>query len=116
MSQPSSEQHFNGLTPEEAELLALLSEECGEVVQIIGKIQRHGLASYHPAHPNGPNNRQMLNKELGDVAAAVALLNERFVVSNWMIQQARNEKLRALPKYLHHATVPAEFTQEVIEL
>ena len=33
---------FNGLTPAEAERLALLMEECGEVVQIIGKVLRHG--------------------------------------------------------------------------
>lgn len=41
-------EHFNGLTPAEAERLAMLSEECGEVIQIIGKILRHGYDSYHP--------------------------------------------------------------------
>ena len=34
--------HFNNLTPGEAERLAILAEECGEVIQIIGKILRHG--------------------------------------------------------------------------
>jgi hypothetical protein len=37
---------FNQLTDAEAERLALLAEECGEVVQVIGKILRHGYESY----------------------------------------------------------------------
>lgn len=33
---------FNGLSPAEVERLALLAEECGEVIQTVGKILRHG--------------------------------------------------------------------------
>ena len=40
--------HFNGLTPAEAERLAMLAEEAAEVIQAVGKILRHGYASYHP--------------------------------------------------------------------
>lgn len=40
--------HYNELTPEEHERLSLLMEECGEVVQIIGKIFRHGYERYPP--------------------------------------------------------------------
>lgn len=61
-------EHFNGLTPAEAERLAMLSEECGEVIQIIGKILRHGYDSYHPDDP-GVTNRDLLGKELIDLAA-----------------------------------------------
>jgi hypothetical protein len=32
----------------ERERLAMLAEEAGEIVQIIGKILRHGYESYHP--------------------------------------------------------------------
>ena len=60
-------EHFNGLTPAEAELLALLAEKMGEAIHAIGKIFRHGYESTHPGNPNGPTNRQMLEKELGDV-------------------------------------------------
>lgn len=38
-------EHFNQLSPAEAERLALLSEELGEAQQAIGKILRHGQPS-----------------------------------------------------------------------
>ena len=59
---------FNGLTPAEAERLAMLAEEAGEVVQIVGKILRHGYDSYHPANPN-VTNRELLDDEIGDLLA-----------------------------------------------
>ena len=34
--------NFNQLTPAETERLAILAEECGEVIQAVGKILRHG--------------------------------------------------------------------------
>lgn len=109
-----SEKHFNGLTPMEAELLAILSEECGEVVQIVGKILRHGLSSYHPSKPDGLDNRRMLEKELGDVRAATALLNEHYVLNEDAIRRHRDEKMRLLPRYLHHTAVPEDFREEDI--
>lgn len=66
-------QHFNNLTPKQAELLAMLAEECGEVVQIVGKILRHGLTSFHPDNPP-ESNRELLAKELDDVIAVHAML------------------------------------------
>jgi hypothetical protein len=36
----TEEQHFNGLSPADAEALTLISEECAEVIQAIAKIQR----------------------------------------------------------------------------
>ena len=62
----SMAEHFNRLTPAEAERLAMLSEECGEVVQIVGKILRHGYESHHPDSPD-LSNRDLLAKELADV-------------------------------------------------
>lgn len=58
-------EHFNRLTPAEAERLALLAEECGEVIQAIGKVLRHGFESTHP--DGGPTNRESLERECGDV-------------------------------------------------
>ncbi len=64
--------HFNGLTPAEAERLAMLAEECGEVVQAACKVLRHGYASRHP--DGGPDNRDMLHREVGDVLLVVDAL------------------------------------------
>lgn len=38
----------NNLTAAEQERLAILAEEMGEALQIIGKIIRHGYESYNP--------------------------------------------------------------------
>jgi len=60
---------FNKLTPAEAERLAMLAEEAGEIVQIVGKVLRHGYESKHPDNLDGPNNRTMLKKEVDDLCA-----------------------------------------------
>lgn len=59
------------LTDAEAERLAMLAEECGEVVQLIGKILRHGYTSYHPDDADMTTNWTLLNKELNDIGAVV---------------------------------------------
>lgn len=96
--------HFNGLSPALAERLALLSEECGEVVQVIGKIQRHGIESRHP--DGGPTNRQLLEKELGDTYAVLLLLTRAGDVTPEHIALHKDAKLRNVQQWLHHQ--PAE--------
>jgi len=64
--------HFNKLTPAEAERLALLVEEMGESIQAIGKVLRHGYESHHPR--GGASNRETLERELGDVLHAMQLI------------------------------------------
>ena len=58
--------NFNGLSPAEAERLAILAEEMGETIQEIGKILRHGYESRWP--DDAPTNREKLEVELGDIA------------------------------------------------
>ena len=65
--------HFNQLTPAEAERLAMLAEECGEVIQVVGKILRHGYDSHHPDNPK-VTNRQLLGRELTDLLAVAAMM------------------------------------------
>jgi len=62
---------MNNLTPAQHERLAILSEECGEVVQAIGKILRHGVDSYSPNDPNRTSNLVLLETELFDVLATI---------------------------------------------
>lgn len=57
--------HYNCLTPAEAERLAMLAEEAGEVIQVIGKVLRHGYESWHPDSPE-VSNRDLLAKEVAD--------------------------------------------------
>jgi hypothetical protein len=66
------ERHVNQLTAAEAERLAMLAEECAEVIQVIGKILRHGYDSYHPDNST-VSNRDLLAKEATQV---VAILTE----------------------------------------
>jgi len=55
-------------------LLTILSEECGEVIQITSKILRFGEDDHHPSSPQ--SNGQLLIKELNDILGVVELLEE----------------------------------------
>ncbi len=90
--------HFNQLTPAEAERLAMLAEECGEVIQVIGKILRHGYESYHPANPR-LTNRDLLAKELRDVNAVLQAMSGE--LSGYSIQDWLGVWERKL-QYTHH--------------
>lgn len=95
-------EHFNGLSPAQAERLALLAEEMGEALQAIGKVLRHGYRSTHPDFPNGPNNRDVLEREIGDVLCALRLLWGYDL--NYTNSDERAEiKAETVQKYLHHA-------------
>jgi len=93
-------EHFNGLTPAQAERLALLLEEMGEAQQAIGKILRHGYASSHP--DGGPTNRSNLVRELGQVIAAVDLMVGGGDFAPAGLQRYREEKHEKVRQYLHH--------------
>ena len=93
---------FNKLTDAQIELLALLSEECGEVVKAIGKIMRHGYESMNPRNRSGPTNRTSLEREVGDVLASVSLLEQAGDVDPKAIARAQKRKARKVTRYLHH--------------
>lgn len=95
--------HFNGLTPAEAELLALLAEECGECVQAIAKILRHGNYSANPLLESGPQNYESLAKEMGDVRAAMILLcDSDSPVTKASVHFNADIKLENVGRWLHH--------------
>lgn len=91
---------FNGLTPAEHERLAMLAEEAAEVVQIVGKILRHGYESKHPDNMNGPTNRQMLENEIADFYAIAGVMEDvkDVTVEGEAVRQAIKKKRR----YTHH--------------
>jgi len=91
---------FNGLTPAEHERLAMLAEEAAEVVQIVGKILRHGYESKHPDNMNGPTNRHMLENEIADFYAIAGVMEDLkdVTVEGEAVRQAIKKKRR----YTHH--------------
>lgn len=95
-----SKPHFNGLKPAEAERLALLLEECGEAIQAIGKVLRHGYESHHPS--GGPTNRELLQAELGDITAAIRLMTRADDVASTEIEGWAEAKRERVREYLHH--------------
>lgn len=94
--------HFNQLTPAEAERLALLLEEIGEVQQVIGKILRHGYESYNPLSEDKTTNRDLLQRELGDVQHSVERMYEAGDVSKCAIHNRTKEKAILVERWLHH--------------
>lgn len=89
-----------GLTPPEVERLALLSEELGEAQQAVGKILRHGYTNRHPE--SYVPNRETLVLELGDVLAAMRIMDENGDVVFRKIQELSDEKIARVGEYLHH--------------
>lgn len=71
-------QHMAAISAEDMlrmELMIMMVEEAGEVVQATTKALRHGLDNHHPKVPDVTNQQAMQN-ELADVAAVVSLLGE----------------------------------------
>jgi len=91
---------FNKLTDGEIERLALLSEECGECVQAIGKVLRHGWESCHP--DGGENNRQLLIREIADVRMAMQLMVDAHDMNIEDIVNYEFAKRCTSEHYLHH--------------
>jgi NTP pyrophosphatase (non-canonical NTP hydrolase) len=89
----------DSLTLAERERLALLIEECGEAIQVVGKILRHG---YESTHPNGgPTNRELLETELGHVHFAVVMLAENGDIRSGRIGAAADSKASSIRAWLH---------------
>jgi NTP pyrophosphatase (non-canonical NTP hydrolase) len=99
--------HFNRLSEAEAERIALLMEECGEVIQACGKILRHGYESCNPTidvpedeYPE--TNRLMLQKELGDVLHAISRMEDAADIYATVLAERSKAKREKVRKYLHH--------------
>jgi hypothetical protein len=99
-------ENFNGLTPAETERLALVAEECAEVVQVIGKILRHGYESSSPFDPERVTNRQNLEVEVGQLLYALALATTAGDISTRGVAFGRTNKAQTVGNWLHHQTDP----------
>lgn len=90
------------LTPQQIELLAMLAEEAGEIIQEVGKILRHGYDSYHPNDTSQQPNRITLVREIIDLMAVVMLMEDDLEgcldTPGSLLDEAIIRKL----KYTHH--------------
>lgn len=91
-------ENYNKLSPEETERLAYLAEECGEVIQVIGKILRHGYESYNPFDEEKNSNRLLLHKELTNVLQAMTRMKANKDLPGLQITPICYHNL----KYWHH--------------
>lgn len=94
--------HFNKLTAAELERLAVLFEEMGEAIQVVGKIVRHGYESENPLLANATPNRELLEKELGDVLHAIDRLFDAGDIRRDWVEIRRDRKAETIKQWLHH--------------
>lgn len=90
------------LTDAERERLALLMEECAEVLQIGGKILRHGYSSFNPTIEDSATNREDLVRELGHVKCAMRLMANNKDINHEAIDIAAALKWARMGSYLHY--------------
>lgn len=91
----------NGLSDSELERLAILSEEMGEAIQVIGKIIRHGYESFSP-YDVTYSNRMDLERELGHVLISIDRVVKANDVRNTHVKKSITEKRESIKQYLHH--------------
>jgi hypothetical protein len=96
--------HFNELTEAEQERLSILAEECAEVIHVVCKILRHGYESTNPRATTDPEetNREMLQREIGDLFHAYDRMRDASDVINAEIEERRRSKPDSILRYLHH--------------
>jgi hypothetical protein len=99
------EENFNELTPAETERLALLMEEMAEASMVIGKILRHGYASTNPLMHDDTSNRRLLEKEVGHVINAIAMMEEAEDIDSRVSARHANDKRGSIGRWLHHQPV-----------
>jgi len=89
------------LTDSERERLAILSEECAEVIKIICKIQRNGYESNNPFKLEKGTNRNMLATEIGDLQNALNMIIKNNDVNEHIVTDRFKFKQKNIKQYLH---------------
>jgi NTP pyrophosphatase (non-canonical NTP hydrolase) len=82
------------------DVMAILQEECAEVVQAVSKINRFGLESEW----QGITNKQSLITEIGDVLAIISILVDEtdININSDDLQKAIDAKYTKLEIFLPH--------------
>jgi NTP pyrophosphatase (non-canonical NTP hydrolase) len=77
--------------------LTILMEECAEVIQVCSKIKRFGIDDYHPVERKP--NRELLEEELGHVAALMGILVENHTITEKGVTEQAENKLKKLENW-----------------
>jgi len=88
------------LTYAERERLALMQEECAEVIQACSKILRHGWESKNPLIKDSLTNREHLEKELGHIYNITGLMFDNDIGFDNVIDHML-KKRSEINKWLH---------------
>lgn len=81
------------MNPKVQEILDILQEECGEVIQSVSKVRRFGLDN---SHKSGSTQRENLTQEIGDVLLLIDLLIAYNIFTESDLQQAKLIKAEKL--------------------
>lgn len=74
----------------QSEILDILQEECGEVVQVVSKCRRFGIDDVYGE--GSESNRDKLTKEVGDLMCMIQLLHEAEIVDMAEVMFAAGKK------------------------
>lgn len=86
------------------ERLAILAEELGEAQRAVGKILRHGYNSMWPK-TNGFSNREILEKELGDVVFAIKFLSQHLDINDVHVVNHSKDKYKTIGQWLYFNSI-----------
>lgn len=84
------------MNPKVQEILDILQEECGEVVQSVSKIRRFGIDN---SHKDGKTQRENLAQEIGDVLLLIDLLLAYNIFTEAELHRAKLIKAEKLTKW-----------------
>lgn len=98
---PPLPQFSTELSLAQKERLALLIEECGEVIQAATKVLRHGYESQNPFIVGQFTNRMDLNKELGHLLFAAELMLSEADIDKEAIEAYAQSKSHSIWQWLH---------------
>lgn len=85
----------SNLTPQQEEILRIMQEECGEVVQMVSKVCRFGVDQRHLKADKA--NRDKLTEEIGDMACMIKLAVQFGIITEEGLLNAsiaKEEKLK----------------------
>jgi NTP pyrophosphatase (non-canonical NTP hydrolase) len=98
------ELHFNKLSNAELERLAVLAEECGEVIQIVNKTIRHGFDNSHEKYGN-KTCRELLEQEIADLFVIIELMLREEDINDDRVYSCKTLKKNKINRSLRYNKV-----------